>query len=186
MQIIDEALNGLVVVKPKVFEDNRGFFAETYREDLFKQLNLPTQFVQDNHSSSGQGVLRGLHFQWEPPMGKIMRVTAGVAFLAAVDVRKGSPSLGKWYGLTVTAANKLQIWAPAGFARGFCVLSDFAEIQYKCTGLYNSSNESGIRWNDSEVGIEWPIDNPILSQKDSKAQTLSEWLLTPESNNFKF
>jgi len=157
---------------------------ETFRNDQFKDLGLPYDFVQDNHSSSMKGVMRGLHFQWEPPMGKLMRVTYGEAFLVAVDIRKNSPTLGKWYGEIVSAKNKKQIWAPAGFARGFCVLSDFAEIQYKCTGIYSNKAESGILWNDPEIGIEWPVSEPILSTKDEIAQTLSEWLKRPESNNF--
>ena len=170
----------------EVFEDERGFFMEAYREDQFKQLGLPTNFVQDNHSRSVKGVVRGLHFQWEPPMGKLMRVTYGMAFLVAVDIRKGSPTLGKWFGVQISAADRKQVWAPAGFARGFCVLSDFAEIQYKCTGIYNNRAESGILWNDPAIGIEWPVTNPILSQKDAGAQTLAQWLGRPESGYFTF
>lgn len=119
-------------------------------------------------------------------MGKLMRVTYGSAFLVAVDIRKGSPTLGQWFGLEASAKNKKQVWAPAGFARGFCVLSDFTEIQYKCTGLYNSGAESGILWNDPEIGIDWPVDNPVLSDKDSGAQTLAQWLATMDSNNFQY
>lgn len=179
-------LNGLKVVVPEIFEDERGFFMETFREDQFKELGLPHHFVQDNHSRSRGGVLRGLHFQWEPPMGKLMRVTIGSAFLVAVDIRKGSPTLGQWYGIEITARNKKQVWAPAGFARGFCVLSDDAEIQYKCTGTYNNKGESGILWNDPAIGIKWPIDDPTLSAKDTSAQTLAQWLETAESDHFKF
>jgi dTDP-4-dehydrorhamnose 3,5-epimerase len=188
MQIKVESkhLNGLVVLVPDVFEDERGFFMEAFRKDQFMQLDLPYDYVQDNHSRSSKGVLRGLHFQWEPPMGKIMRVTYGSAFLVAVDIRKGSPTLGKWFGIEVSDKNKKQVWAPAGFARGFCVLSDFAEIQYKCTGIYNNNCESGILWNDPEIGIEWPVKDPILSQKDVKAQTLAQWLESPDSENFKY
>ena len=169
-----------------MFEDDRGFFMETYRVDQFKELGLPTEFVQDNHSRSAKNVLRGLHFQWEPPMGKLMRVTFGTAFLVAVDIRRGSPTLGQWYGREVSAENKLQIFAPAGFARGFCVLSDVAEIQYKCTGIYSNKAESGILWNDPEIGIRWPVQLPNLSSKDMKAQTLSQWLQKPESHQFTF
>jgi len=186
MKIDSEHLNGLFVLKPQVFEDDRGFFLESYRTDQFEKLGLPTNFVQDNHSRSIKGVVRGLHFQWEPPMAKLMRVTYGSAFLVAVDIRKGSPTLGKWYGEEVSAENKKQIYAPAGFARGFCVLSDFAEIQYKCTGIYNNKGESGFLWNDSEIGVEWPVKEPILSEKDKNAQTFSEWLSKPESDNFKY
>ena len=115
-----------------------------------------------------------------------MRVTFGAAFLVAVDIRKGSPYLGKWFGMEATDKNKLEIWAPAGFARGFCVLSDFAEIQYLTTGVYSNKAESGIRWNDPEIGIEWPIKDPVLSEKDKKAQSLKEWLSKPDSDNFNF
>ncbi len=180
-------INGdVIVVVPEIFRDERGFFSEVYRADQFKSLGLPTNFVQDNHSRSAKGVLRGLHFQWEPPMGKLMRVTVGAAFLVAVDIRKGSPTLGQWFGIEVSAENMRQVWAPAGFARGFCVLSEYAEIQYKCTGIYNSKCESGILWNDPEIGIKWPITNPILSDKDTRAMTLSEWIKTPESNYFTY
>jgi dTDP-4-dehydrorhamnose 3,5-epimerase len=179
-------LGDLVVLVPQVFEDPRGFFMETFRVDKFKALGLPTEFMQDNHSRSKKGVVRGLHFQWDPPMGKLMRVTYGSAFLVAVDIRRGSPTLGKWFGTEVSAANRKQVWAPAGFARGFCVLSDFAEIQYKCTGIYNDKAESGIRWNDPEIGIEWPEKNPELSGKDRVAQSLSEWLASASSEYFRY
>jgi dTDP-4-dehydrorhamnose 3,5-epimerase len=159
---------------------------ETFRQDQFEALGLPYDFVQDNHSRSVRGVLRGLHFQWDPPMGKLMRVTLGSAFLVAVDIRQGSPTLGKWCGMEASAENRRQVWAPAGFARGFCVLSEVAEIQYKCTGLYNSMAESGIRFDDSEIGIEWPVSEPSLSEKDRKAQTLEQWLAKPESDHFRF
>jgi len=186
IKIESEHLNGLVVLKPEVFEDERGFLLEAFRTDQFNELGLPTNFVQDNHSCSIKGVLRGLHFQWEPPMGKLMRVTYGSAFLVAVDIRKGSPTLGKWYGEEISAKDKKQIYAPAGFARGFCVLSDSVEIQYKCTGIYNNKYESGLFWNDPEIGIKWPISDPILSERDKNAQSFSEWLEKPESDNFKF
>jgi dTDP-4-dehydrorhamnose 3,5-epimerase len=178
----------IVVLVPDVFQDERGFFMETYREDQFRNHGLPYHFVQDNHSRSARGVVRGLHFQWDPPMGKLMRVTLGSAFLVAVDIRRGSPHLGKWVGVEASAENRRQVWAPAGFARGFCVLSEFAEIQYKTTGLYNNKGESGILWNDPAVGIEWPLpESQIhLSEKDQKAQTLKQWLDSTNSENFKF
>jgi len=179
-------LKDVVVLVPDVFQDSRGFFMETFREDQFKAHGLPTQFVQDNHSRSVKGVVRGLHFQWDPPMGKLMRVTLGSAFLVAVDIRKGSPTLGKWSGVEASAENRREVWAPAGFARGFCVLSDVAEIQYKCTGIYSNKGESGIRWNDPEIGIDWPVSDPLLSEKDRNAQTLAQWLSRPESSNFKY
>ncbi len=179
-------LKDVAVLVPDVFQDSRGFFMETFREDQFKALGLPTHFVQDNHSRSVKGVVRGLHFQWEPPMGKLMRVTLGSALLVAVDIRKGSPTLGKWVGVEASAENRRQVWTPAGFARGFCVLSDNAEIQYKCTGIYNNKSESGIRWDDPGIGIEWPLKDVLLSEKDRNAQTLAQWLSKPESSNFSF
>lgn len=186
IKIQNTPIEDVKILLPEVYEDQRGFFMETFRTDQFRELGLPEHFVQDNHSRSSKGVLRGLHFQWEPPMGKLMRVTFGAAYLVAVDIRKGSPTLGQWFGMEVSAADKNQIWAPAGFARGFCVLSDFAEIQYKCTGLYNHNAESGILWNDPEIGIKWPIDDPILSDKDTTAQTLSMWMQTATSDNFRY
>src|SRR5215469_6201851 len=188
MQIRVESrhLGDVVVVVPEVFQDSRGFFCETYRADQFEALGLPTRFVQDNHSKSAKGVVRGLHFQWEPAMGKLMRVTAGAAFLVAVDIRKGSPSLGKWVGIEASAENRRSVWAPAGFARGFCALSDATEIQYKCTGIYSNKAESGIRWNDPAIGIEWPLSDVSVSDKDQKAQTLAQWLASPESENFQY
>src|SRR5271157_5760232 len=174
-------LKDVVVLVSEVFQDSRGFFMETFREDQFKALGLPSQFVQDNHSRSLKGVLRGLHFQWDPPVGKLMRVSLGSAFLVAVDIRTDSPTLGKWFGIEASAENRRQVWAPASFARGFCVLSDVAEIQYKCTGIYNNKSESGIRWDDPEIGIEWPLQDVLLSEKDRNAQTLAQWLSRPES-----
>ena len=179
-------LNDIVVVVPEIFRDTRGFFSETFRADQFAELGLPTHFVQDNHSCSTRGVVRGLHFQWEPPMGKLMRVTAGAAFLVAVDIRKGSPTLGQWAGIEATSENRRCVWAPAGFARGFCALSDATEIQYKCTGVYNGRCEGAIRWNDPALSINWPLPDVIVSEKDRNAPTLSEWLLTPASNNFSY
>jgi len=186
IRIESRELDDIVVITPEAFQDSRGFFMETFREDQFQALGLPTRFVQDNHSRSVRGVVRGLHFQWEPPMGKLMRVSMGSAFLVAVDIRKGSPTLGKWFGLEVSAENRRQVWAPAGFARGFCVLSEAAEIQYKCTGLYTNKAESGILWNDPDIGIQWPLAEVQLSEKDRKAQTLAQWLATPESENFTY
>jgi dTDP-4-dehydrorhamnose 3,5-epimerase len=174
------------VLIPQVFQDARGFFAEVYRADQFREWGLPETFRQWNHSRSAKNVLRGLHFQWEPPMGKLMRVTLGEIYLIAVDIRKGSPTLGKHFGTIASADNKKMVYAPAGFARGFCVLSDYAELQYLCTGTYNNQAESGIRWNDPALGIPWPVTNPVLSVKDEKAQTLAEWLARPESNFFTY
>jgi len=186
IQVESKYLDDVVIVVPDIFQDSRGFFSETYRADQFQALGLPTEFVQDNHSRSSKGVVRGLHFQWEPPMGKLMRVTAGAAFLVAVDIRKGSPTLGKWAGVEATADNRRAVWAPAGFARGFCALSDGTEIQYKCTGIYNGKAESSIRWNDPAIGIQWPLSDVAVSDKDRKSRTLNEWLASPESDNFQY
>jgi dTDP-4-dehydrorhamnose 3,5-epimerase len=186
IKIESTKLSGVYVITPEIFQDQRGFFLESFRADVFREHGLPAAFVQDNHSGSVQGVVRGLHFQYEPAMAKLMRVTRGSAFLMAVDIRKGSPTLGKWLGVEASAENGIQVFAPAGFARGFCVISDYAEVQYKCTGLYNSRCESGIRWNDPEIGIDWPVRDPIVSQKDAVAQSLAEWLARPESDAFQY
>jgi dTDP-4-dehydrorhamnose 3,5-epimerase len=178
-------LGEVVIVAPEAFGDERGFFMETYRADQFKELGLPTEYVQDNHSRSRKDVLRGLHFQYDPPMGKLMRVTVGRAFLVAVDLRKGSPTLGKWWGVELSAENKM-MWAPASFARGFCVLSDWAEVQYKTTGIYNAQTDVAIQFDDPDIGIQWPIQNPQISERDRKAIPLKEWLRSTQSNCFQY
>jgi len=185
-RIDSEYLKGVVVLATEVFQDERGFFTESFRADYFAALGLPSDFPQDSHSRSTKGVVRGLHFQWNPPMGKVVRVTYGNAFLVAVDIRKSSPNLGKWVGMEISAQNKKQLWVPPGFAFGFCVLSDFAEVQYKCTSIYNHEGESGIHWNDPELAIDWPIRNCIVSEKDRNAQTLSQWLRSPQSDHFTY
>ncbi len=186
-RIESKHLEEVVVLVPEVFHDERGFFMEVFRADKFQDLGLPNYFVQENHSRSAKNVVRGLHFQWNPPMGKLMRVTYGSAFLVAVDIRKNSPTLGKWFGLEISAENKKLLWAPASFARGFCVLSDVAELQYMCTGIYNKDGESGVRWSDPEIGIKWPLQESRaqLSQKDKNAQSLAQWLASPDSEHFK-
>ncbi|HEV3036620.1 MAG TPA: dTDP-4-dehydrorhamnose 3,5-epimerase [Candidatus Angelobacter sp.] len=178
-------LNEIVIIAPEVHGDARGFFMETFRADQFRALGLPVEFPQDNHSRSSRAVLRGLHIQWDPPMSKLMRVTNGSAFLVAVDVRKGSPTLGKWFGTEVSAENKKQIWAPYGFARGFCALTDACEIQYKCTAVYNPQGEGVIHFADPGIGIDWPIDakTVVTSDRDRHAQTLAQWLASPLSEN---
>lgn len=184
-QIESVHLGDIVVLVPEVFQDSRGYFMEVFRADQFKKLGLPTGFVQINQSGSNKNVVRGLHFQWDPPMGKLMRVVHGNAFLVAVDLRKGSRTLGKWFGTEVSAENRKQIWAPAGFARGFCALTDSTVVEYQCTGTYNGKGESGIRWNDLAIGIEWPVTDPLVSEKDRNAQSLAEWLASPSSEHFQ-
>lgn len=188
MQIRTEktTIRDVIVVYPELFKDDRGFFTEVYRKDQFEEQGLPGAFVQFNHSGSVKSTVRGLHFQWSPPMGKLMRVTSGRAYLVAVDIRKGSPTLGKWFGTELAGEEAKMVWAPAGFARGFCVTSDYAEIQYLTTGVYNNKAESGILWNDPTLGINWPVSDPILSGKDKAAQTLAQWLARPESNYFTY
>ena len=184
LKVESTQLNDVVIVVPEVFGDSRGFFMETYRADQFRDLGLPAEFVQENHSRSARGVLRGLHFQWDPPMGKLMRVVSGEAFVVAVDIRKGSPTLGKWHGMVISAENKKQVWAPYGFARGFCALTDGCEVLYKCTGVYNKQCESEICFSDPAIGIEWPMDLAAVmtSERDRKAQTLEQWLRSPLSD----
>ena len=184
MKIIDTQISDVLIFETDIFKDNRGLFTESYNYTRYSKLGFNKKFVQDNIVYSKKNVLRGLHFQWDPPMGKLMRVTRGKAFLVAVDIRKKSKTIGEWVGMEISEDDKTQIWAPAGFARGFCALSDIVEIQYKCTGTYNSKCESGILWNDSKIGIKWPIKNPRLSEKDKNAQILDKWLEKEESNNF--
>ena len=184
IQLIGSYLNGVQVFQSGIFQDERGSFMETFRKDQFEKNGLSQEFIQDNHSKSFSSVLRGLHFQWDPPMGKLMRVSIGKAFLVAVDLRKKSPYLGHWFADIVSDENRKQIWAPAGFARGFCVISDYAEIHYKCTAYWNPKAESSISWNDPQIAIRWPIDSPILSYKDSNAQSFKDWIKKSESNLF--
>ena len=174
----------VVLLEHEAFEDERGYFMEVYKSGQFRELGLPELFVQLNESRSHRNVIRGLHFQWEPPNGKLMRVAEGAAFLVAVDIRHDSPTLGQWVAETITSEDKRQIWAPAGFARGICALADNTRVQYLCTGVYNGVTESGLRWNDPEIGVAWPVGNPLVSAKDRDAQTLREWLARPESKAF--
>lgn len=172
------------IVRPRVFPDERGWFLEVLQLDVFAELGLPTRFVQVNQSRSSRGVVRGLHFQWDPPQGKLMRVVAGRAFLVAVDIRPGSPTLGRSVTLEASADEPVLVWAPATFARGFAALSDTTEIEYFCTAPYNPACESGIRWDDPAIGIRWPLDSPALSAKDAAAGSLADWLSNPASAAF--
>jgi dTDP-4-dehydrorhamnose 3,5-epimerase len=178
------------VVRPRVFPDDRGWFAEVLQVDSFEALGLglPTRFVQVNQSRSTRGVIRGLHFQWDPPQGKLMRVVTGRAFMVAVDIRPGSPTLGQHVAVEGSADEPLLFWAPASFARGFCALSDVTEVEYFCTGTYNAARESGIRFDDPDVGIAWPVPpgEAQVSPKDAAAGSLADWLARPESAAFSW
>tara|TARA_Y100000590_G_C15529868_1_gene942722 strand:+ start:377 stop:943 length:567 start_codon:yes stop_codon:yes gene_type:complete len=178
-------LDGIKVIKPQVFQDSRGLFMEMYRKDIYIENDLNINIVQVNYSRSNKNTIRGLHFQWEPPMGKLMTVMNGEAFLVAVDIRPNSKHLGEWYGINISSDDRKFVWAPAGFARGFAALSETVDIQYFTTGIYNGDCESGIKWDDSKVGIKWPVENPELSDKDKTAQSFDEWLARDESNFFK-
>lgn len=163
----------VVLMEPQVFGDHRGFFLETFRQDEFETQVGNYKFVQDNHSKSTKGILRGLHYQIKQPQGKLVRVTSGTVFDVAVDIRKSSPWFGKWVGEILSAENKSMLWIPPGFAHGFYVMSDEAEFSYKCTDYYAPQYERSIRWDDSDIGIEWPLDKaPVLSTKDEQAANL--------------
>jgi len=179
--IEETGFQDLFIVRHQVFMDSRGFFQEVFRQDVFESSGKPLQFVQVNHSRSEKNTVRGLHFQWDPPMGKLMRIIRGKAFLVAVDIRKSSPTLGQWFGVTMTPDDRSQLYGAAGFARGFCALEDGTEVEYLCTGTFNEHAEAGIYWNDPEIGIKWPIDNPIVSERDKKAPPLKEWLSSSKS-----
>lgn len=177
-QFTKTGIEGLVVVEPKVFGDNRGYFMETYNYNDFKAAGLDMVFVQDNQSKSKKGVLRGLHFQKKTPQGKLVRVVSGEVYDVAVDLRKGSDTYGKWYGVLLSAENKKQFYVPEGFAHGFVVMSETAEFVYKCTRFYDPSDEGGLMWNDPEIGIDWPVPENaelLLSEKDQHHQPLKDF-----------
>lgn len=171
MNVIKTAIPDVLILEPKVFGDERGFFFESFNQQQFEQaVGRKINFVQDNHSKSKKGILRGLHYQTENTQGKLVRVISGEVFDVAVDLRKGSPEFGRWVGVYLSAENKRQLWVPEGFAHGFYVTSDEAEFVYKCTDYYNPSAEHSIIWNDPTVGVEWPVDiEPVLSEKDKGA-----------------
>lgn len=175
MVIEETPIPGVLLIKPRVFEDPRGFFLETWNKEKYLAAGFPdVTFVQDNHSRSNYGVLRGLHFQVKQPQGKLVQVTRGSVFDVAVDIRKGSPTFGKWFGVSLDDKNHWQLWVPPGLAHAFCVTSEIVDFTYKCTDFYNPNDEGGIVWNDPGVGIEWPVDSPILSDKDKAYTTLAE------------
>jgi dTDP-4-dehydrorhamnose 3,5-epimerase len=177
MKFIAQKIPDVVLIEPKIFEDSRGFFLETYRQQLFAEAGITARFIQDNHSCSQQGVLRGLHYQIRYPQGKLMRVIFGEIFDVAVDIRKSSPTFGQWVGVRLSAQNKNQLWIPPGFAHGFYVISESAEVTYKVDDQYAPEWERSVLWNDPEIGIEWPILNgttPTMSQKDMVASPLKD------------
>ena len=176
MKVLPTSLNDVLVVEAPVFGDDRGFFTEVFHESKFAGLSLPTHFVQDNHSRSSRNVLRGMHFQRENPQGKLVRVVTGEIFDVAVDLRRSSSTFGQWFGVTLREGDGRQLWIPPGLAHGFLVLSDAADVSYKCTTLYHGASDSGLLWNDPAVGIEWPIPEgtaPLLSSKDGVASPFS-------------
>ena len=173
MKIVKTNLDDCVIIEPEVFGDERGFFLETFQAERYASLaGINTPFVQDNHSRSSKGVLRGMHYQKEKPQGKLVRVVSGVVYDVAVDLRKGSCTFGQFASVILSEENKLQFWVPPGFAHGFVVLSDIADFEYKCTDYYDPSDEGSVLWNDSDIQIPWPIDNPSLSEKDANANKL--------------
>jgi dTDP-4-dehydrorhamnose 3,5-epimerase len=177
MEFIPTTIPDVLLIVPKVFGDQRGFFMETFRAELFAQAGIPVNFVQDNHSGSRQGILRGLHYQIHQPQGKLVRAVAGEVYDVVVDLRRSSPTFGRWEGHSLSAENRRQIWIPEGFGHGFYVLSEWAEVVYKTTDYYAPQWERTLLWNDPELGIEWPLiggQQPILSAKDTHGKPLRE------------
>jgi len=174
MNVIPQAIPEVLLIEPKVFGDQRGFFLETFNVKRYAEVGIIQPFVQDNHSHSAKGVLRGLHFQKQFPQGKLVYVTSGTVFDVAVDIRKDSSTFGQWVGMILIAEEHKQFYVPAGFAHGFCVLSDIADFHYKCTDYYHPEDEGSIRWNDPDIGIQWHITQPTLSAKDANAPFLKD------------
>ncbi len=175
MNAIQTGLPDVLILEPRVFGDARGFFMESYNRQRFAELGLPTEFVQDNHSRSARGVLRGLHYQIRQPQGKLVRVVSGAVFDVAVDLRRSSPTFGRWEGVELSEDNKRMLWIPPGFAHGFLVLSEYADFLYKTTDFYAPQHERCLMWNDPAIGIEWPLEGePLLSDKDRAGKPLSE------------
>lgn len=174
MRFTPTALPGVVIVDPVVHRDGRGFFLETYHLRKYAEGGIAAAFVQDNHSRSGRGTLRGLHAQVRRPQGKLIRCAVGEIFDVAVDVRRGSPTFGRWVGATISGDDFRQLWIPPGFAHGFCVLSEVAHVEYKCTEFYEPGDEVSIAWNDPDLAIDWPIAEPVVSEKDGRAPRLRE------------
>jgi len=173
-QKIETELPGVFVLTPKIFHDPRGSFWETYHEEKFANLGIAAKFVQDNHSRSIHGTLRGLHYQWRRPQAKLCRVIEGEVFDVAVDIRRGSPTFGKWVGVTLSAQEGNEMFIPPGFAHGFVVLSETAQFLYKCSDFYDPTGEGGVVWNDPDLCIAWPVKQPLLSEKDSRYSKLRD------------
>ena len=174
MKIIETSLPGAMVIEPQVFGDSRGYFYESYNQAAYEAAGIRRAFIQSNVSRSSKGVLRGLHYQWPNPQGKLVSVLEGEVFDVAVEVRRGSSTFGQWAGVMLTAENHRHFWIPEGFAHGFCVLSDFATFTYQCTALYDRTADASLSWNDADIGIDWPISDPLLSDKDRLAPRLRE------------
>jgi len=174
MKFVDTTLTGVLLIEPEIFADDRGFFMETYNAAEFRSAGIDVTFVQDNHSSSRRNALRGLHYQEPYPQGKLVRVVEGTIFDVAVNITLDSPQFGQWTGVELSSENKHQLWIPPGFAHGFCVLSEQAEVIYKCTALYDPSGDRSICWDDPDIAIRWPIGKPLLSSKDSKGRSLRD------------
>ncbi len=174
MKLVPTELGGLIIIEPEVFRDARGFFLETYHQRKYAEAGLPAAFVQDNHSRSAHGTLRGLHAQRRKPQGKLVRVIEGEIFDVAVDARRSSPTFGRWAGVTLSAENFRQLYVPPGFLHGFCVTSETAQVEYKCTELYDPADEAGVIWNDPVLAITWPVKDPALSKKDQGHPTFAE------------
>jgi dTDP-4-dehydrorhamnose 3,5-epimerase len=180
VKISETELPGVLLLEPKRFGDDRGFFMELFHAKRYSEAGIPGPFVQDNFSRSAKGILRGLHFQQPHAQGKLVQVFAGAVYDVAVDIRRGSPTFGKWVGVELSADNRRQLWVPAGFAHGFCVLSESADFHYKCTELYSPASEHGIAWNDPDLGIPWPVKSPLLSPKDAAAPRLEDAPVLPD------
>lgn len=174
MKVIETALPGARILEPQVFGDTRGFFYESYNKAKWIEAGIDVDFVQSNVSRSARGVLRGLHYQWPNPQGKLVSVLEGEVYDVAVDIRRGSPTFGQSTGVMLTSDNHRHFWVPEGFAHGFCVLSEFATFTYQCTALYDPKADAGIRWNDAALGIDWPLSEPLLSDKDGKTPLLED------------
>ncbi len=184
MKIQETEFKDLFLILPEIFNDQRGFFMELFHKEKYKKLGINISFVQINQSCSNKNVVRGLHFQWDKPLGKLIRVSSGKAYAVFVDLRKNSRTFGNWIHIEMDTKNNIAAYAPFGFAAGFCALEDNTNVEYFYTEFYNPQGEATIKWNDQTLGIKWPVTNPILSERDANAQTFNEWLERKESDLF--